>query len=106
MTAALRETKEEIGLDIDETNLRLISLQRAYMIAANKAIENEFQWLYMLQLDIDQNFNIREAEVACLIWKPIGTFKSELNEATNQYVPHGSLYYQTVTTAIESASHT
>ncbi|HSX34543.1 MAG TPA: NUDIX domain-containing protein [Candidatus Saccharimonadales bacterium] len=101
ITAALREAKEEISLAVAEPQLKLIAVHRAYLIAPNKAIENEFQWLYTLQLAEDTNFTLQTSEVDSLVWVPIGQFKTYYN--SDQYVPHGKLYYETVISAIESA---
>lgn len=101
LVAALREAKEEIGLDIDEAMLTLIAVHRAYMVAEGGAIENEFQWLYLLKLNGEMQFNLAEAEVASLEWKSIPDFKIETNQKPDEYVPHGRLYYDTVVTAIE-----
>ncbi len=101
MAAALRETKEEIGLDINETSLKLISVQRAYMQAENNSIENEFQWLYILGLPNNTKFSIQKEEVASLEWKPLTDFKNEVLEKPSLYVPHGNLYFKTVIQALE-----
>jgi len=101
LTAAIRETKEEIGIDVVESKLKLISVQRAFMVANNNAIENEYQWLYLLDLPEDTDFIMQEKEVTSVEWKPLETFKSETRNNNDLYVPHGCLYFDTVIAAIE-----
>jgi isopentenyl-diphosphate Delta-isomerase len=103
LVAALRETKEEIGIVIGNSQLKLISVQRAYLTDTGGSIENEFQWLYLLELDNAQDFALQEEEVASLSWKPLSEFRQELTNNTDSYVPHGNPYYQIVIAAIEAA---
>lgn len=103
LTAGMRETQEEIGLEVNESSLKLINIQRAYLIAPNGAIENEFQWLYLFKLSEDFKFDFREAEVAALEWRPLTAFDLETRAKTSdKYVPHGELYYKTVIEAIKA----
>lgn len=103
LDAALREAKEEINLDIVSDELKLFGVHRAYLKADNRAIENEFQWLYSLELASNTDFTLQTSEVESLAWIPLSKFKVECTG--DQYVPHGTLYYDTVSTAIESAAH-
>lgn len=100
--AALRETIEEIGLEIEETSLKLISVQRTYMVAESNAIENEFQWLYLLQMSEATTFDLQAEEVALLEWKLIADLKADVKKISDLYVPHGDLYYDTVIAAVQS----
>jgi len=104
LAAAIRETKEEIGLDISQSDLRLFSLQRANLMADNGYIENEFQWLYLLETTNEQAFNLQATEVAYLEWKTLLGFKRETleNKLKGRYVPHGDNYFSTVITAVET----
>lgn len=43
-------------------------------------------------------------EVVSLCWKPLSEFKQELAHGTDTYVPHGSLYRQTVIAPVEAAA--
>jgi isopentenyldiphosphate isomerase len=98
--AAIREAKEEINLDIDSTQLKLISVMRIQLATETGLIENEFQWLYLLKLSSDITFTLQESEVESLEWVTLDTFKSE--SVNGMYVPHGNLYYSTVVQAIQS----
>lgn len=103
LTAALRETKEEIGLDIDSDNLQEISREKVYMTAENGAIENEFQWLYLLKFPENSEFILQEEEVDSLVWKELAEFETECS--TDLYVPHGQAYYSKVIAAIKAVVH-
>jgi len=99
LAAALRETKEEINLDIELSALKFFSIHRAHLTAENGSIENELQWLYALKLSNDVSFALQTEEVASLKWLPLDKFKT--NYHTEEFVPHGEVYYQTVIKAIE-----
>lgn len=102
LDAALRETKEEIDLVVTKDELRLFGVHRAHLVAGQNAIENEFQWLYSLELTTDAGFNLETAEVASLVWLPLDKFKEECTG--DQYVPHTKPYYDTVIAAIMFAA--
>jgi isopentenyldiphosphate isomerase len=101
LTAALRETREEIGLEINGGSLQEISREKAYMTAENGAIENEFQWLYLLKAPENSEFLLQEEEVDSLAWKELAEFEADCS--TDLYVPHGQAYYSKVIAAIKSA---
>jgi isopentenyldiphosphate isomerase len=101
LTAALREAKEEINLDIDETDLQLIGVHRAHLKADSGDVENEFQWLYLLELPSETEFIMQENEVAALEWKTFESFKQETGLNSKFYVPHGKVYYDTIIRAVE-----
>ncbi len=102
ITAALRETQEEIGIDVAAADLALINVQRSYKKAENRAIENEFNWVYLLELPVNTTFRLQKSEVAELDWKTLADFKAEVAEGTEKYVPHGKLYFDTVIAAVEA----
>jgi isopentenyl-diphosphate delta-isomerase len=102
LAAGLRESQEEIGLDIAPEQLQLFSVQRAHL-RAGESVENEFQWLYLLRLDSQHTFAMQTAEVDSVAWKPLADFAAETRGEAMGYVPHGELYYDTVIDAIEHA---
>lgn len=101
LDAAIRETVEEIGLNVVGDELKLFCVNRTYLKAENGAIENEFQWLYSLKLTNETDFALQYTEVKSLMWVSLEQFKAENNG--ERYVPHGEQYYNTVASAIESA---
>lgn len=102
LDAGLREAREEVGLDITRDKLKLFSVHRAHLKEENGAIENEFQWLYSLELTSDTGFSLQPSEVESLVWVPMNQFKDEC--ASGHYVPHAKLYYDTVIAAIKAAA--
>lgn len=103
IVAAIRETIEEIGLTVLEEDLQLISVHRAHLSAGDDAIENEFQWLYLLELPGDSHLSLQKSEVASVEWKTLHDLNKELKNGGTGYVPHGTLYYNTVCSAIDAA---
>lgn len=103
LTTALRETKEEIGLDITAADLKLIKLNRVVMLPPNGETENEFQWIYLLRLDQIPKFILEKSEVDSLLWKPLGEFEKEVFAKPQLYVSHTPEYFQTVINAIKKA---
>lgn len=104
ITAGVRETVEEIGLKVSDNDLALISVQRMNMPAGEGLVENEFQWLYLLELSPDTDFTLEQSEVDSIVWKSVADFRKELDDNPDSYVPHSKLYYGTVCSAIEAAS--
>lgn len=99
---ALRETQEEIGLAINEADLRLINVRRAYMEVGDGSTENEFQWLYLFKLPDNTEFSMQTEEVSSVEWKALETYQHETQTDNNRYVPHGTPYFATVIAAIET----
>lgn len=104
LTAAIRETTEEIGLTVDKGSLRHIGVHRAYLVAPGNSVENEFQWLYLFELVSNKDFNLQLSEVASVEWKTLEAFSMEILGSNNSYVPHGGIYYQTIIKNIEALS--
>jgi isopentenyl-diphosphate delta-isomerase len=64
LEGALREVKEEIGLDIKQTDLRLLDVRKNTNRFENGIIDCEFQHVFLAKLDTDvSNLKIQEAEV-------------------------------------------
>jgi 8-oxo-dGTP pyrophosphatase MutT (NUDIX family) len=101
LQTAVRETREEIGLDVAAADLQLFSVFRTKMAYGN-IIENEFQWLYLVELGESDNFTLQANEVDAVLWQPLSIFKNSC--LTDTYVPHGDLYYQLVIDAVERYS--
>lgn len=96
ITAAQRETKEEIGLDVSPEELEAIGRLRAHMVASNGSVENEFQWLYLFELKSDQKMELEESEVESVQWKAYQDFKREVTSDVllTAYVPHSADYFR------------
>lgn len=104
LTAAVREAEEEINLKISADKLHSIGVHRAHLLAGEHAIENEFQFLYTLELPDETDFTLREAEVASVEWQSLEDFANGIKDQKDRYVPHSYIYYATIITAIGRAA--
>jgi 8-oxo-dGTP pyrophosphatase MutT (NUDIX family) len=91
LLAAIRESKEEIGLDVSADEVRLMGVHRAYEIAESGDIENEYQWLYLVEMESETTFSLQQSEVGSVQW--VSLKEIEKAAGSDDYVPHGSLYY-------------
>jgi isopentenyldiphosphate isomerase len=99
VSTAVRETKEEIGLDITEQDLSLIGVVRSYDIHPGAEwIENEFNWIYLVELKIDHALKIDGDEVTEVLWKPLAEFQVDLADPTGRqkYALRGDNYFSTL----------
>lgn len=96
LRAAIRETQEEIGLKVEANELELIARLRARMTAPDGSIENEYRWLYAVELKADVAFTKELKEVSDLLWKDFSDFKRELTNNDDQelYVPQSPPYFE------------
>jgi isopentenyl-diphosphate delta-isomerase len=102
--AAIRETEEEIGLDITPKQLQPITVHRAHLVSPNGSIENEFQFLYLLELPDDFDFILEVSEVASLQWKMLEEFTDEVTNHLDRYVPHSKEYFAAVLQALQKVA--
>ena len=102
LTAALRETQEEIGLDVTQGELAEVAVHRAHLKTDDGSIENEFQWIYLLELSALADFNLQANEVSAVEWLDLEEFKRAVRGTSEQYVPHGPTYFEAVFAALES----
>ena len=97
LAAALRETQEEIGLNIQPENLNLLFVNRQYMVAPGNAgvIENEFQWVYGYRLKTDEEMKYSDREVDATLWVGLEEFRALIagKMPGEQIVPHGPVYF-------------
>jgi 8-oxo-dGTP pyrophosphatase MutT (NUDIX family) len=87
--AALRESEEEIGLRVEPQNLRLVFLNRK-----DPPVYNELQWVYIYELQGDQDFTLTDGEVSDLEWYSLEKIKkSALDTDELHIVPHSPAYF-------------
>jgi len=94
LQGALREIKEEIGVDLDASQLELIGTTK-HQAVLNKGtyFDNEFSDVYLVKLDLDiKNFTKQDEEVEALQWLPIKELKSWVQENKTDLVSHGAEY--------------
>jgi isopentenyl-diphosphate Delta-isomerase len=101
IAAAMRETSEELGINVTETDLHFIATYRTKIVYGD-IIENELQWLYLYELAEVRELTLQDSEVGSTTWQSLDTFAAHCTDDT--YVPHGKTYYQLVIDAIEQAA--
>jgi isopentenyldiphosphate isomerase len=106
ISTAVRETKEEIGLDITEQDLNLIGVVRAYDLHPDVGwIENEFNWVYLVELTADRAMVIDGDEVTEILWKPLAEFQNDLVTPGRRelYALRGHAYFTTLFAGLDLA---
>jgi isopentenyldiphosphate isomerase len=99
LEGALREVKEEIGLDIKQTDLRLLDVRKNTNRFENGIIDCEFQHVFLAKLDAAvSNLKIQEVEVdAVRLFSFEELQKCRLqNHPKYSIVPADTRYYQFV----------
>ncbi|WP_417238135.1 NUDIX hydrolase [Bizionia sp.] len=103
--AAIRETHEEIGLTISETDLHKIGVFPCFQSYENGIIDNEFHHTYIAKLQVSmENLIPQPGEVEALQLVTLNQFKSllEHSETNGYFVTTNVGYYKTVLKAITS----
>jgi len=101
--AAIRETKEEIGLTIFENDLQKIGVFKCSQSYKSGIKDNEFHHTYISELKIDiSDLNPLEGEVEALKLVTLKEFKNKLqNKTANHFVPSNKSYYEVVLEVIQ-----
>lgn len=103
LLAAIRETKEELGITIDPNDAHLLFLHRQELrYAPNKIVENEFQWVYGYDVTGTPHFSLESSEVTSVIWV---TLEQLARLVAGKYVgkrmvPHDPAYFAELTREI------
>ncbi|MDD2680906.1 MAG: NUDIX domain-containing protein [Patescibacteria group bacterium] len=92
--AALREIKEEIGVDLSVDNLKLIGIIKHKTILNNNTyFNNEFHHIYLVRLDLDINqLKIQAEELCGLKWVSVEELQAMLVNKQANLVPHAEEY--------------
>ncbi|MCK5815930.1 MAG: NUDIX domain-containing protein [Flavobacteriaceae bacterium] len=96
IASAVREIKEEIGLNILLKDLEYIGLHRELHQHTNDFIDNEVHYIYLSKLSTNINqLTIQEEELSAIKLINIHTFSEALKEPNHEsiYVPHHPTYY-------------
>lgn len=102
--AAVREVREEIGLDIIIDNLRKIAVFKAVHEHSEDLVDCEFHHVFLCRLQVSlDKLEKQESEVADLQLVPLIQFAQETWGLANtgKYVPHGTEYFKTIIQAIK-----
>jgi isopentenyldiphosphate isomerase len=97
--AAIRETQEEIGLTISQSDLHKIGVFPCFQTYDNGIVDNEFHHTFLVELKVPlKNLKPQAGEVEALKLVTVETFKSLLaNSTTNSYfVASNKAYYEIV----------
>ena len=94
VTAALRETKEEIGVSLTSADLKLLGeIRQQVVINGGSYIDNEINNVYLARLNSEvSDFHMQKTEVSALKWIPISEFKMWVKEDAKDLVPHAEEY--------------
>ena len=101
--AAIRETQEEIGLTIAETDLQKIGIFECFQTYNNGIIDNEFYHTFISELKVDvTELKSQKGEVEALKLISIYDFyeKLEFRDNNNHFISTNKSYYEFVIEAI------
>lgn len=102
--AAIRETKEELNLNLSTNNLNKIGVFTCFQNYDSGIIDNEFHHTFIAELQVNLNSLTPQAEeVEALQLVTIKTFEDLLSnsETNNYFVPTNRAYYKQVLEAIK-----
>lgn len=101
--AAIRESKEEIGINISEEQLQKIGVFECIQSYTNGIIDNEFHNTFIVKIDVNiKDLSPQEDEVEALKFVSLSEFEALLNNSENNshFVPSNRDYYNIVMLAI------
>ncbi|MFD1162444.1 NUDIX hydrolase [Hwangdonia seohaensis] len=98
--AAIRETKEEIGLDISECDLNRIGVFECFQSYENGIVDNEFHHAFICELSVSiDELTPQKDEVEALKLVSFDDFNNlidSINTNNNHFVASNRSYYETV----------
>ncbi|MGI9547003.1 MAG: NUDIX hydrolase [Flavobacteriaceae bacterium] len=104
--AALRETKEEIGLSLEQQDLVKIGIFKSQQIHNEDFKDFEFHHCFIAELKIPvDKLKRQKSEVEEIKLIPLLNFAEEVWGLGNpsKYVPHGTYYYKEIVKAINNS---
>lgn len=104
VNGATREIREEIGVEIEKSELKQIGIHKATHRHGNAILDCEYHHIYISRLNFDlKDLKPQLIEVADLAFFPIAVLKNgNLGSEAKMLVPHGANYYETILTALSS----
>lgn len=101
MTAALRETQEEIGLDLTQQELKYLGIWEDKHHHENGIVDHEIHHLYIAQLSKElSELTLQEEEVAAIRLIDFTEFETSFTNK-NTFVPHPKAYYEYIINALK-----
>ncbi|HZJ19744.1 MAG TPA: NUDIX domain-containing protein [Pricia sp.] len=102
--AAVREVKEEIGLEMIKDDLQEIGVFKAVHKHTENLVDCEFHHVFLCRLNVPLGTLVKQkSEVADLQLISLIRFSEETWGLANvpKYVPHGAEYYKTIVKAVK-----
>ncbi len=104
--AAVRETREEIGLALNENELHFIDVFKCFQNYNNRMIDNEFHNTFIAELKPPlSRLTPQQGEVEALKLVSFDAFQSILDNIgeNNHFIASNKVYYETVLKKIKDA---
>lgn len=96
IAAAVREAREEVGVEIDADKLVFVHALRTPLD------RQEIDFVYTYRLDGDEQFYFFDKEVESVQWLPLSKFKEAVSDpAAFKLVPQGDAYFNLVISMLE-----
>ncbi|MCD7838085.1 MAG: NUDIX domain-containing protein [Clostridiales bacterium] len=85
--AALRETREELGVTLSEEQLRLLGVRRLCILDESRGFRsNEFNSIYLARVDAGHcQIHPSPDEISSVIWVDVGTLRADLEASVPGY---------------------
>lgn len=93
LTAAIRETKEELGLEVNNESLEFTTTYQKEMVSGE--IDNkEFYYAYLLKFDgLVDNLVLQADEVSEVKFVSVANLEKELKNNPEKFTPHGDYWF-------------
>ncbi len=89
VTGAIREIKEELGIDIIANQLKLIGIRQKRSQVSDSFINAEFNDVYLLRLSLDLNkITLQPDEVSAVKYVPLDEFKRMIKTNDESLLMH------------------
>ena len=94
LTAALREVKEELSLEIKPEDLEyLFSVAQQAIFEDGAYINNEFKDVYLVELDHPpSDLKLQKEEVSATRWIPYKKLEEIIKNGSSDFIPHPDEY--------------
>lgn len=93
IVTAINELREELGLEVQPSDLQLLSEWRSSTRPAPDFINNSFMTLYLLRTDREvADFTMQKSEISDLKYISVSKLKQRIAEDNPEFVPHAHAY--------------